>query len=109
MPNHFPDIRRQGGSTGLRAKLSRASLARLDVVGAALLLVSTVLLVFAFEEAGSRYGWGSAGILSSLVIGIVLPVDFEAHVIAWSSIKGRGDIGFLESSHNKAKWSRTSL
>ena len=87
MPNHFPDIRRQGGSTGLRAKLSRASLARLDVVGAALLLVSTVLLVFAFEEAGSRYGWGSAGILSSLVIGAAVFVAF----VGWEKFVGRGN------------------
>ena len=86
MPNNFPDVRRQGHWTGLRAKLSRASLARLDVVGAALLLVSTVLLVFAFEEGGSRYGWASAGILSSLVIGAAVFVAF----VGWEKFVGRG-------------------
>ncbi|EMR63741.1 putative mfs multidrug transporter protein [Eutypa lata UCREL1] len=87
MPNHFPEIRRPStaNSTGLRAKLSRASLARLDVGGAALLLSSSVLIVFAFEEAGSRYGWASPAILASLIIGAALFVGF----LGWEKFIGR--------------------
>lgn len=87
MPNHFPEIRRPStaNSTGLRTKLSRASLARLDVGGAALLLSSSVLIVFAFEEAGSRYGWASPAILASLIIGAALFVGF----LGWEKFIGR--------------------
>lgn len=86
MPNHFPDIRSSSATrTALRAKLSRASLARLDVGGAALLLCSSVLIVFAFEDAGSRFAWASPAILSSLIIGVALFAAF----IVWEGFVGR--------------------
>ncbi|RYO94779.1 hypothetical protein DL766_000042 [Monosporascus sp. MC13-8B] len=76
MPNHFPNIQGSAASSSFRAKFSRASFARLDIMGATLLLFSSVLIVFAFEEAGARYGWVSPAILSSLTIGASLFVAF---------------------------------
>ncbi|KAK8119284.1 major facilitator superfamily transporter [Apiospora kogelbergensis] len=85
MPTHFPNQGNPEAHVSLRAKFSRTSLARLDVLGAALLLAATVLIVFGFEEAGSRYPWASAPILSTLVIGALLLVAF----IFWERIVGR--------------------
>ena len=52
--------------------MSRQSLKRLDFIGAFFLLGSSVLIVFAFEEAGLRYAWDSAVILSTLIVGALL-------------------------------------
>ena len=46
----------------------RAALAKVDFLGAFLLLISTLLLVAAFEEAGSHYSWRSAFVIVSLLI-----------------------------------------
>ncbi|RYP71921.1 hypothetical protein DL771_004524 [Monosporascus sp. 5C6A] len=85
MPNDFPNIQSSAPSSSFRAKFSRASFARLDITGATLLLFSSVLIVFAFEEAGSRYGWVSPAILSSLTIGASLFVAF----IVWERFVAR--------------------
>ncbi|RYP07364.1 hypothetical protein DL765_009175 [Monosporascus sp. GIB2] len=85
MPNNFPNIQGSAASSSFRAKFSRASFARLDIMGATLLLFSSVLIVFAFEEAGSRYGWVSPAILSSLTIGASLFVAF----IVWERFVAR--------------------
>jgi predicted MFS family arabinose efflux permease len=59
------------------------SLAQMDVVGALLLLVATVLLVFALQQAGSQeYAWSSPVIVATLVISGVSWVAFIAW-IAW--------------------------
>lgn len=34
------------------------------------MLVASILLVYALEEAGTRFSWGSAAIISPLVVGI---------------------------------------
>lgn len=77
LPNHFPY---KATETTARSrwhdKLTLKSLARLDLIGALLLLASSILLVFGFEEAGARYPWGSAAVVSTLVIGGVLLVAF---------------------------------
>jgi hypothetical protein len=52
----------------------------MDVVGAFLLLVASVLLVFALQQAGSQaYRWDSATIIATLVVSSVSWVAF----IAW--------------------------
>jgi hypothetical protein len=38
-----------------RTKFSKRALERVDLLGAFLILVASVLLVFALEEGGSRY------------------------------------------------------
>lgn len=65
-----------------RTKISRSSLRRLDIIGAVLLLFSSALIVFAFEEAGSRYSWASPAILSTIVVGGVLFVGF----VVWEKL-----------------------
>ncbi|RMZ75534.1 hypothetical protein DV738_g5436, partial [Chaetothyriales sp. CBS 135597] len=69
----------------IRARFSQASWKRVDFVGAFLLLTASVLLVFALEEAGSRYPWDSAAILSTLIIAGICWIAFpfwEHHVEA---------------------------
>jgi hypothetical protein len=72
----------------LRAKFVRSNLQRVDLLGAFLILVASVLLVFALEEGGSRYRWDSAAIIASLVISTIAWISF----IAWEV--------WLEKSHS---------
>ncbi|KFY85515.1 hypothetical protein V500_08351 [Pseudogymnoascus sp. VKM F-4518 (FW-2643)] len=59
------------------------SLAQMDVLGALLLLIATVLLVFALQQAGSQeYAWSSPVIVATLTISAVSWVSFVAW-IAW--------------------------
>ncbi|KAK8042373.1 hypothetical protein PG994_012856 [Apiospora phragmitis] len=86
MPTHFPHHGSPATHVNtMRTKFSRASLARLDVLSAALLLAATVLVVFGFEEAGSRYPWASAPILAALAAGALLLVAF----LLWERVVGR--------------------
>lgn len=62
----------------LRFKMQRSAWARLDMVGMFLLLASSVLLIFALEEGGTRFPWASGTIISTLVLAIVLGVAFAA-------------------------------
>ncbi|KAI0128108.1 major facilitator superfamily domain-containing protein [Hypoxylon sp. NC0597] len=59
MPTHFPNLDNPTVRMSFRTKIPRESLRRLDIIGAVLLLFSSALIVFAFEEAGSRYSWKS--------------------------------------------------
>lgn len=58
------------------AKFTKSTFRRVDVLGVILLLGSSILLVFALEEAGTRYSWKSGVILSSLLLSAVLGVCF---------------------------------
>jgi MFS family permease len=83
LPNHFPyKATAATANSRWHDKFTLKSLARLDLIGAFLLLASSILVVFGFEEAGSRYPWGSAAVLSTLVIGGVLLVAF----VVWEKI-----------------------
>ncbi|KAL7627255.1 hypothetical protein AAE478_001444 [Parahypoxylon ruwenzoriense] len=84
MPTHFPNLDSLTIRMSFRGKILRASLSRLDIIGAALLLSSSALIVFAFEEAGSRFSWQSPSILSTLIIGGALFVAF----IIWEKFAG---------------------
>jgi hypothetical protein len=57
--------------TRLRRRFTRAAFARLDLLGASLMLVASILLVYALEEAGTHYSWKSAAIISPFVIAFV--------------------------------------
>lgn len=59
-----------------RSKFSKASLSRLDALGVMLLLVASILLVFALEEAGQRYSWRSAVIISTITLAGICWVAF---------------------------------
>ncbi|KAI0892714.1 drug resistance transporter EmrB/QacA subfamily [Annulohypoxylon nitens] len=85
MPTHFPNLDNLTVRLTFRTKISRASLRRLDTLGAVLLLFSSALIVFAFEEAGSRYSWKSPVILSMITIGGMLFIGF----IVWEKLVDR--------------------
>ena len=63
-------------SERLRSKFSRNTLKRVDVLGAFLVLVASVLLVFALEEGGSSYPWNSAAVIVSLALSAIAWVTF---------------------------------
>jgi hypothetical protein len=52
----------------LRSKVSISTLKRVDTLGAFLLLLASVTLVFALEQGGSQYPWDNAAIIATLVI-----------------------------------------
>ncbi|KAI1410315.1 drug resistance transporter EmrB/QacA subfamily [Hypoxylon sp. FL1857] len=85
MPTHFPNLEDPTVRMSFHGKVSRESLRRLDITGAVLLLSSSALVVFAFEEAGSRYSWKSPAILSTVILGGVLFVGF----VVWEKVVGR--------------------
>jgi hypothetical protein len=60
----------------LRAKLSRNTTRRVDLLGAASLLAASVLLVFALESGGTTYAWGSGAIVATLVLSGLLWIVF---------------------------------
>ncbi len=58
------------------SKFSKASLSRLDTLGVVLLLAASILLVFALEEAGQRYPWKSAVIISTITLAGICWISF---------------------------------
>jgi len=72
----------------MRARFSKNSWQRVDFLGVFLLLAASILLVFALEEAGSRYPWDSAAIITSLTLACLCWIAFpfwEHHVEASKS------------------------
>ena len=72
----------------------KLSLARLDFVGAILLLGGSALLVFTLQEAGAaRFAWKSAAAISTLTISGVCWIAFFASTalplvgLGWKSFK----------------------
>ncbi|OAT05056.1 MFS multidrug transporter [Blastomyces gilchristii SLH14081] len=59
-----------------RAKVSKSALKRVDVVGVVLLLASSIPLVFALEEAGTRYSWSDAVIITTFSVGGIAGILF---------------------------------
>ncbi|OJD28332.1 hypothetical protein ACJ73_00257 [Blastomyces percursus] len=59
-----------------RAKVSKSALKRVDLVGVVLLLVSSILLVFALEEAGTRYSWNDVVIITTFSLGGIAGILF---------------------------------
>ena len=62
--------------TSLRNKFRRSTLVRIDFLGMFLSLASSILLVFALEEGGTRYSWNNPAVLATLVISLVLGIVF---------------------------------
>jgi hypothetical protein len=77
LPNGFP----YHGSATPKSK-TRSSVARIDVVGALILLGATILLVTAIQEAGTRYAWNSAFVIAMLTVSGVLWLAF----LGWSKV-----------------------
>ncbi|KAI1842149.1 hypothetical protein JX266_011682 [Neoarthrinium moseri] len=75
-----------------RSKLPPPSrpLARLDIPGCVLLLLATMSIAAAFQEAGSRFSWGSAYFITLLVVSFLLwlaLVIWERHVTLSNAIR----------------------
>lgn len=88
--------------------LSRRSLQRLDVLGTALLLVSTVFLVASLEEAGLRSPWRSPFVITLLTISglgwiafllwerrITMLAGLQEPVFPWRLARSRVWVGML--------------
>lgn len=76
LPANFPDHGTDARVTSIRSRFSWESLRRLDLVGAALLIAASILVVFGFEEAGPRHPWDSPVVLSTLIVGALLFIAF---------------------------------
>ncbi|KKZ61200.1 hypothetical protein EMCG_04155 [[Emmonsia] crescens] len=60
----------------LRAKVSKSALKRVDIIGVLLLLASSILLIFALEEAGTRYSWSDAVIIATFSLAGITGILF---------------------------------
>lgn len=60
----------------LKQLISRATMKRVDLLGSTLLLLATLSLVAAVEEAGTSHGWRSAFVITLLVLSAVLWIFF---------------------------------
>lgn len=85
-PNHGSQSMRPKKTIRERVASSRRSLARLDLIGAFLLLAFSILIVFGFEEGGRRFPWQSAAIVTSITLGFLLFLSF----IVWEKFVGVG-------------------
>jgi MFS family permease len=72
----------------LRARFTRKAFGRIDVWGMVLMLGASILVVFALEEAGTRYAWGSAAIVGSLVVAVVAWFAFAGWEV-WVEKRGQ--------------------
>lgn len=70
IPAGFPHHQEQTHPTEVSQR--PRPLARLDIPGCLLLLLATMSIVAAFQEAGSRFPWGSAYFISLLVVSVLL-------------------------------------
>ncbi|KAI5457173.1 drug resistance transporter EmrB/QacA subfamily [Mariannaea sp. PMI_226] len=60
----------------LRSKVALSKLRSIDIVGMFLLLASSVLIIFAFESAGTRYAWKSAPFITIIVLALLTGIIF---------------------------------
>lgn len=109
MPNGFPHHgkHRRDRPTSNRV-ISTALIQRVDLFGAALLLIATLLLVAALEEADVEYPWKSAFVITLLTISglgwiafllwerrITLQARLREPVFPWRFVQNRVLIGML--------------
>lgn len=73
IPANFPYHAQPGGAhRTVKVLLKTENRRKLDFTGAALLLLATLSLTAAFEEAGSRFPWKSAYVITLIVVSGVL-------------------------------------
>lgn len=109
LPKNFPH---HGQSRSENRKpiavFSKATLGKVDFLGAALILTATLLFVAALEEAGRKYPWKSAYVISLLSISGILWILFLAWerkvslatavqepVFPWRFVRNRTLIGMI--------------
>jgi hypothetical protein len=71
-----------------RARFTITAFRRLDIIGVVLMLAASILLVFALEEAGTRYAWRSVPIIVTLVVAVGCWVGFVGWEIGLERWKG---------------------
>jgi hypothetical protein len=109
IPHNFP----RHGQTNIQRRtlknlLTTETRRRLDFVGAALLLLATLSLTAAFEEAGSQFAWKSAYVITLLVVSgvlwiallfweriITLRASVMEPVLPWQFFKNRAMLSLL--------------
>ncbi|KAK8039562.1 hypothetical protein PG993_007973 [Apiospora rasikravindrae] len=75
IPDEFPHHHGKKSGNGMPAEVSQQRarpLDRLDIPGCVLLLLATMSIVAAFQEAGSRFSWGSAYFVTLPVVSVLL-------------------------------------
>ena len=73
IPKNFPNHGQSDSTLYTRKGLfSKESRAKVDLAGASLLLLATLSMTAAFEEAGSRFPWKSAYVITLLSVSGVL-------------------------------------
>ncbi|KAF2449395.1 MFS general substrate transporter [Karstenula rhodostoma CBS 690.94] len=84
IPKNFPNRGRADcPRTTWKEKFDKGSRAKVDVLGAALLLLATLSMTAGFEEADSRFPWKLAYVISLLTISGLLWMDlviWERHI-----------------------------
>lgn len=70
IPAGFPHHREQAHPTKMSQR--PRAMDRLDIPGCVLLLLATMSIVAGFQEAGSRFSWGSAYFITLLVVSVLL-------------------------------------
>lgn len=74
LPNGFPNHGKTRYINGWRD--TWVNLKRVDFVGATLLLTATIILIVALEEAGVRFPWKSAFVITLLAVSGILWIVF---------------------------------
>jgi hypothetical protein len=92
LPNSKPpDIK---SVTHIRQKFKKDALARVDIFGTFLLLSFSVLLVFALEEAGSRFPWSSPTIITTITLAIISGIGFVVWELWLEHLNGKQEPTF---------------
>jgi hypothetical protein len=74
LPSNIPS--NTNTTTHIRQKFRKDVFSRVDILGTAFLLSFSILLVFALEEAGSRYPWSSPTIIITMTLAIICGTGF---------------------------------
>ncbi|KAI2468606.1 putative multidrug resistance protein fnx1 [Annulohypoxylon bovei var. microspora] len=108
IPNGFPHHNETPRQLETQKPRPTASIKRLDIIGTILLLVATVSLAAGFQEAGSRFPWKSAYVISLLTISgllwivlllwerrVTLAGGSQEPVLPWRLLTDRAMTGIL--------------
>lgn len=109
VPNHFPHHGKSGNSrSNFKRAFSKATLQRVDFLGAFMLLIATLFFVAALEEAGNDYPWRSTFVITLLTISGIFWIAFlfwerrvtlknklQEPVFPWRFVQSRIWIGML--------------
>lgn len=108
IPNGFPHHGRAPREKTAEAAPMKTLFARADLLGALLILLATLSFTSVFEEAGSRFPWRSAFVITLLIVSGLLWISllaWERHVtqkntqcnpvLPWRFITNRAMAGII--------------